>query len=102
MSTDKAGRRRSHTYTGPLDKLSQSETAAETGLDDSFPEFAGQWKKIYEVIGALNEMVHGFDFAKLLTVYYRSYITGDDEGKAKVVKWFRGSTPPRLRQGQWV
>ncbi len=69
----------------------QSETAAETGLDDSSPEFAGAVeKKIYEVIGALNEMVHGFDFAKLLTVYYRSYITGDDESKAKVVKWFRG------------
>lgn len=35
-------------------------------------------------------MVHGFDFAKLLTIYYRSYINGDDESKAKIVKWFRG------------
>ena len=35
-------------------------------------------------------MVHGFDFSKLLTIYYRSYVNGDDESKAKVVKWFRG------------
>ncbi len=69
----------------------QSETAAETGLADGSPEFEkAVEKKIFEVIGALNEMVHGFDFAKLLTIYYRSYTQGNDEDKAKVVKWFRG------------
>ena len=47
-------------------------------------------KKIGEVVNSLNEMVHGFDFAKLLTVYYRANLAGDDESKAKVVKWFRG------------
>lgn len=35
-------------------------------------------------------MVHGFDFARLLTLYYNAYWEGDDECKAKVVKWFRG------------
>jgi hypothetical protein len=35
-------------------------------------------------------MVHGFDFAKLLIIYYKSFLNGDDESKAKVVKWFRG------------
>ena len=69
----------------------QSETAAETGLTADSPEFGDAVeKKIYEVISALNEMVHGFDFARLLTIYYRSYASGDDESKAKVVKWFRG------------
>ncbi len=69
----------------------QSETAAETGLTADSPEFGNAVeKKIYEVISALNEMVHGFDFARLLTIYYRSYASGDDESKAKVVKWFRG------------
>lgn len=69
----------------------QAETSAETGLAADSPEFANAVeKKIYEVISALNEMVHGFDFAKLLTIYYRSYASGDDESKAKVVKWFRG------------
>ncbi|SFC17933.1 ATP-binding protein [Ruminococcus albus] len=69
----------------------QSEAAAESGLDISSPEFSAVVeKKIFEVINALNEMVHGFDFAKLLTIYYRASVSGDDEQKAKVVKWFRG------------
>ncbi len=69
----------------------QSETAVESGLsvgDTGFGRLVE--KKIFEVIGALNEMVHGFDFAKLLTIYYRAYLDGDDERKARVVKWFRG------------
>lgn len=47
-------------------------------------------KRISAVIYSLNEMVHGFDFARLLTLYYQAYISGDDETKAKVLKWFRG------------
>lgn len=47
-------------------------------------------KKIRDVISSLNEMVHGFDFARLLTLYYEAYLNGDDELKARVVKWFRG------------
>ena len=47
-------------------------------------------KRISAVIYSLNEMVHGFDFARLLTQYYQAYIAGDDETKAKVLKWFRG------------
>lgn len=69
----------------------QSETAAENGGAADSPEFAALVeKKIYSVINSLNEMVHGFDFAKLLTLYFRSYINGDDDTKARVVKWFRG------------
>ncbi len=69
----------------------QSEVAAESSLSFNDSIFAKLVeKKIYEVINALSEMVHGFDFAKLLTIYYRSYIDGNDENKAKVVKWFRG------------
>ena len=69
----------------------QSEVALESGLsfdDGDFSDLVE--KKIYEVIRSLNEMVHGFDFAKLLTIYFRSFLAGDDESKAKVVKWFRG------------
>ena len=57
-------------------------------------------KQISAVIGSLNEMVHGFDFARLLTLYYRAYLSGDDETKAKVLKWFRGeyTTKTEARQ----
>ena len=56
--------------------------------DDRIPALTE--RKISEVISSLNEMVHGFDFARLLTVYYKAYLNGDDESKARVVKWFRG------------
>lgn len=69
----------------------QSDVASETGLSFIDSEFSKLVeKKIYEVISSLNEMVHGFDFAKLLIIYYKSFLNGDDENKAKVVKWFRG------------
>lgn len=57
-------------------------------------------KKISAVIYSLNEMVHGFDFARLLTLYYQSHVTGDDATKAKVLKWFRGeyNTKTEARQ----
>ena len=69
----------------------QNEAASESGLALDDPALAALTeRKIREVINALNEMVHWFDFARLLTLYYRAYIAGDDDGKAKVVKWFRG------------
>ena len=69
----------------------QSEAAMESGLSPEDPAFAQLVeKKIFAVISALNEMVHGFDFARLLTVYYRAAVEGDDARKALVVKWFRG------------
>lgn len=69
----------------------QSEAAAQSDLTPDDPAFAALVeKRIYAVMQSLSELVHGFDFARLLTLYYRSYIDGDDETKAKVVKWFRG------------
>lgn len=69
----------------------QTQVATETGLNNDDPKFEQKVdKKIYGVISSLNELVHGFDFAKLLNMYYHAYMSGDDETKAKVVKWFRG------------
>ena len=59
----------------------QSEAADESGLSPDDPALAKLTeRKIREVIGALSEMVHGFDFSKLLTIYYRAYTAGDDDG----------------------
>lgn len=69
----------------------QTEVASETGFSDGDPKFAAAVdKKIYTVISSLSELVHGFDFAKLLNMYYHAYLNDDDETKAKVIKWFRG------------
>ena len=69
----------------------QTQVASETGLSNDDPQFADAVdKKIYAVISSLSELVHGFDFAKLLNMYYHAYLNGDDETKSKVIKWFRG------------
>lgn len=69
----------------------QQQVVTETGLALNDGRLDGLVEqKIGLVIQALNEMVHGFDFARLLTLYYRSYRQGDEATKAKVIQWFRG------------
>ena len=79
----------------------QQEVMASSGLSIADPQLSPLVeKKISAVIFSLNELVHGFDFARLLTLYYQAYISGDDETKAKVLKWFRGeyATKAEARQ----
>ncbi len=69
----------------------QTEAAQETGLTPGDPALTQAVdKKIVAVTSAVSELVHGFEFARLLSLYYHAYIDGDDETKAKVVRWFRG------------
>ena len=79
----------------------QQEVMAESQLSMTDPALTKLVeKKISSVIYSLNEMVHGFDFARLLTLYYQAHVSGDDETKAKVLKWFRGeyNTKTEARQ----
>ena len=79
----------------------QQQVMTESGLGIGDPGLAPMVeKKISSVIYSLNEMVHGFDFARLLTLYYQAHISGNDETKAKVLKWFRGeyNTKTEARQ----
>lgn len=65
------------------------ETGAMPGPDD--PEFAARVDQtIAETIASMRDMVHGFDFARLLTMYYHASQQGDDETVGRVLKWFRG------------
>ena len=69
----------------------QSKALQETGFQAGSPELASEvGRQIHEVTQAMNDLVHGFDFANLLTMYYKAYVDGDDEVRGKVVKWFRG------------
>ena len=69
----------------------QSETLQETGLAPDDPALiAAVDKKIYAVTASVSELVHGFEFARILSAYYRAYVNGEDETRAKVVRWFRG------------
>ena len=69
----------------------RSTVAAESGLALTDPQFHQLVeKRIFTVVDSLNALVHGFDFAMLLRMYYRSFVEDDAETKAKIVKWFRG------------
>lgn len=69
----------------------QSQAVRETGRDPGQPALTKAVdQKIYAVTSAVSELVHGFEFARLLSAYYHAYIEGNDEQKAKVVRWFRG------------
>lgn len=78
----------------------QTQTAAD-GMAMDAPGFtAAVEQRIMGVIRQMHELVHGFDFARLLTLYYRAFTGGDDELKGKVLKWFRGeyATKTEARQ----
>ncbi len=68
----------------------QAEAVGETGLapGDAALTIAVD-QKIYSVTAAVSELVHGFEFARLLSLYYHAYVDGDDSLKQKVVRWFR-------------
>lgn len=73
----------------------ETQVAAQ-GTSPEDAAFAGKVEaRIYDVISSMSELVHGFDFARLLTLYYQSYQQGDDETKAAVIKWFRGEYPTK-------
>ena len=72
-----------------ISSVQNAVVAAGTRPEDPGFDEAVQ-DRIHAVVEALSEMVHGFDFAQLLTTYYRAQVAGDDETKARVAKWFRG------------
>ena len=69
----------------------QSEAMRETGLSADDPALtAATDRKIFSVTSSVSELVHGFEFGRLLSNYYRAYVSGDDDMKGKVLRWFRG------------
>lgn len=38
----------------------------------------------------VEEMVHGFDFARVMRIYYTAATNGDDEHRSAVLRWLRG------------
>ena len=69
----------------------QSEAVQESGLTPGDPDLTQAVdRKIYAVTASVSELVHGFEFARLLSGYYHAYVEGDDVTKAKIVRWFRG------------
>lgn len=69
----------------------QSQALQETGLEPGSPALTQAVdQKIVAVTSAVSELVHGFEFAKLLSLYYHAYVEGEEEKKQQVAQWFRG------------
>ena len=67
------------------------QDVAMGGVSQDDPAFAHEVEaRIMGTVSQLQELVHGYDFGRLLTMYWRGHMEGDDEVKANVAKWFRG------------
>ncbi len=68
----------------------KTELAAQ-GISPDASDFEAQMEvKIYAVIGQMEELVHGFDFARVITLYYKAVQQGNDELRSAALKWLRG------------
>ncbi|MBQ8004999.1 MAG: DUF2791 family P-loop domain-containing protein, partial [Clostridia bacterium] len=47
-------------------------------------------KKIFAVMRDIEDLVGGFDFAHVMSEYYRAYANGNDEKKSACLRWLRG------------
>lgn len=68
----------------------QSEVASagfEIGSDGFTKELNA---RIYATSRELESGIGGFDFATVLTAYYKAYISEDEEKKSACLRWFRG------------
>ena len=63
------------------------EIRNETGLQENDPAFAeAAYQKLNQMTHAMNELVHGYDFASVLKIYYSAVMEEDEE---KEVTTFR-------------
>jgi hypothetical protein len=52
-------------------------------------------RRILETLSEMEEMTHGYDFAAVISWYYRAYIRGEDEKRTAALRWLRGEFSTR-------
>ncbi|WP_454191436.1 ATP-binding protein [Paenibacillus sp. Marseille-Q7038] len=74
----------------------QQEVMMSSGLrpDDPAMNEAVEMK-IYAVTSDMQNLVHGFDFAKVLAAYWSGYKLADEDRKAAALRWLRGEVPTK-------
>lgn len=69
----------------------QTQVLGETGLRPTDPAVTDAVEvKIIQVASSMEGLVHGFDFARVLSSYWRGYRVNDDELKGAALRWLRG------------
>jgi hypothetical protein len=71
---------------GILTQVAQAtgKRPSDDGFDDEVES------KILEVVKDMENLVHGFDFATVVTAYWQGYRADDDEKKDAALRWLRG------------
>jgi len=68
----------------------QSEVAA-TGLLPDEPAFRQEVsKRVFALAREMENHVGGFDFASVISTYYRAVVSDDEETKSNCMRWLRG------------
>ena len=79
----------------------RTAVAVEESISPEDPEFNRQVeKRIHMVIGNLEGMVNGFEFARAVLLYYEAYNMANDRMKSNVIRWFRGEYPTKTESKQ--
>ena len=61
------------------------------GLEASSESFSLELgKKIHSVLRDMEDLVGGFDFARVMSEFYKAYSIGNDEKKSACLRWLRG------------
>jgi hypothetical protein len=47
-------------------------------------------EKIFSTVAEMESYAHGYDFAAVVSAYYRAYLSGEDEKKQAALRWLRG------------
>lgn len=74
----------------------QQEALRETGFKPSDPALNDAVEqRIFAVTAEMQNLVHGFDFAKVLAAYWNGYKLADDDRKQAALRWLRGEYPTK-------
>jgi len=69
----------------------QAEVSGEGKAAQGTPEFAEAVKaRIMSSVNSMEELVHGYDFGRVISLYYDAYVTGNEELKTNAIRWLRG------------
>lgn len=69
----------------------QEQVERASGLSPDSPKFAMQVEyKVQEILRSMNALSNSFDFARVLSLYWRAYQTGDDVKQDQAMRWLRG------------
>ncbi len=61
------------------------------GISPEDARFSGEMnRRVLETLSEMEFLVGGFDFARVITAYYRAYTDGDDLRRSACLRWLRG------------